>query len=148
MARTPSTRSSRYGRRALFSSFRGAGNRWAVKKVTLRAAFKLGAIRASAKAASKRLREGQTTGTALAAASANDVPPDTEEEEVSHRRPPPAAPAGLVGLYGQRDRLAEMLLSREAEEKVLKAVAIVGNDGMGKTTLAHEVFRTIGASFD
>jgi predicted ATPase len=41
-------------------------------------------------------------------------------------------------LDGQRDRISEVLLSREAEEKVLKAVAIVGDDGMGKTTLAHE----------
>lgn len=108
--------------RGMFSSFRAARNRWAVKKVNLRVAFKLGVLRARAKAASKRLREGQTE--------------EEEDEEVS-RRPPPAVPC-LVGLDGQRDRISEVLLSREAEEKVLKAVAIVGDDGMGKTTLAHE----------
>ncbi|KAK3119122.1 hypothetical protein QOZ80_9BG0714350 [Eleusine coracana subsp. coracana] len=78
------------------------------------------------------------------------VPVDDDGDAHRRRRRPPiteAAPYGLVvGVGPQRDEVVEML--RLGEEEELRVVTIVGPVGMGKTTLAHEVYRTVGPSFD
>ncbi|KQJ86666.1 putative disease resistance RPP13-like protein 3 [Brachypodium distachyon] len=52
-----------------------------------------------------------------------------------------------VGMDGPRDDLVDMLKDVE-QEKQLKVVSIVGVGGVGKTTLAKEVCRTVPAQFD
>jgi chromosomal replication initiation ATPase DnaA len=81
-------------------------------------------------------------------------------EEDDPRRPlsvPVLVPeaAALVGVNGQRDELARMLLVGEESGDAAAAAAaaerqvvvIVGDAGMGKTTLAHEVYRAVGRHF-
>lgn len=78
-------------------------------------------------------------------------------EEDDPRRPlsvPVLVPeaAALVGVNGQRDELARMLLVGEESGDAAAAaerqvVVIVGDAGMGKTTLAHEVYRAVGRHF-
>ncbi|KAK3120526.1 hypothetical protein QOZ80_9AG0689360 [Eleusine coracana subsp. coracana] len=74
-----------------------------------------------------------------------------DDDDARRRRPPPiteAAPYGVVvGVGPQRDQVVEMLRLGEEEEE-LRVVTIAGPVGMGKTTLAHEVYRTVGPSFD
>lgn len=53
--------------------------------------------------------------------------------------------ASLVGLEGPRDEVAEMVARAGSEG--LKVVSVVGIAGSGKTTLAREVYRLIGAGF-
>jgi chromosomal replication initiation ATPase DnaA len=94
---------------------------------------------------------------ALDAAAASIVP---RAEEDDPRRPisvPVLVPeaAALVGVNGQRDELARMLLVGEESGDAAAAAAaaerqvvvIVGDAGMGKTTLAHEVYRAVGRHF-
>ncbi|CAN6373033.1 unnamed protein product [Urochloa humidicola] len=116
---------------------------WAVKKLTLRVAVKLGTIKARADAASKRLRNSPWRPSD----TATGVPAEDEGEEGLSCRPHPAAPLGLVvGMDSQRNELADMLLSGDDQE--LKVVAVVGDEGAGKTALVHEVYRAVGPSFE
>lgn len=57
-----------------------------------------------------------------------------------------AAPYALVGVDRQRDVVAKLLHLGEDEKELV--VTITGSVGMGKTTLAHEVYRMVGAYFD
>lgn len=51
---------------------------------------------------------------------------------------------GLVGMDGPREEIVKWLMD---EEQQLKVVSIDGFAGLGKTTLAMEVYRTIGGQF-
>lgn len=51
---------------------------------------------------------------------------------------------GLVGIDSPRERIAKWLLD---EEQQLKVVSIVGCGGLGKTTLAMEMYRAVGGQF-
>ncbi|XBH60074.1 hypothetical protein VPH35_114718 [Triticum aestivum] len=52
--------------------------------------------------------------------------------------------AGLVGIDGPREELVSLLMD---SEKKLKVVSIVGFGGLGKTTLAKQVYDEIGRQF-
>jgi hypothetical protein len=53
--------------------------------------------------------------------------------------------AGLVGIDGPREELVSRLVDTE---KKLKVISIVGFGGLGKTTLAKQVYNKIGGQFD
>ncbi|XP_048548473.1 disease resistance protein RGA5-like [Triticum urartu] len=53
--------------------------------------------------------------------------------------------AGLVGIDGPREELVTLLMD---SQKKLKVVSIVGFGGLGKTTLAKQVYDEIGGQFD
>ncbi|CAO2205508.1 unnamed protein product [Urochloa humidicola] len=53
--------------------------------------------------------------------------------------------ASLVGIDAQKDELVNWAMD---EDKQLKLMAIVGFGGLGKTTLANEVYREVGEKFD
>ncbi|KAI4967092.1 hypothetical protein ZWY2020_031049 [Hordeum vulgare] len=53
--------------------------------------------------------------------------------------------AGLVGIDGPRDELVSMLMD---SEKKLKVLSIVGFGGLGKTTLAKQVYDEVGGQFN
>ncbi|KAF2907005.1 disease resistance protein RGA5-like [Oryza sativa Japonica Group] len=53
--------------------------------------------------------------------------------------------AGLVGIDAPRDELLKLLMG---EEQGLKVASIVGFGGVGKTTLAKEVYRKLERKFD
>jgi len=59
--------------------------------------------------------------------------------------PMPALQHEFLGMEGAKDKLARLLLDGE---KQLKTVSIVGFAGLGKTTLALEVYRQIEAEFE
>lgn len=52
---------------------------------------------------------------------------------------------GLEGMDGPRNELVELLLD---EGQRLRVVSVVGIGGLGKTTLANEVYKRIGDKFD
>jgi cytidylate kinase len=52
---------------------------------------------------------------------------------------------GLEGVDGPRNELVELLLD---EDRRLRVVSVVGIGGLGKTTLANEVYKRIGDKFD
>ena len=54
--------------------------------------------------------------------------------------------AGLVGTDGPKKELVNLLTSKA--EKELKVVSIVGFGGLGKTTLAKQVYDEIGGQYD
>nr|UBY07089.1 NBS-LRR disease resistance protein [Dasypyrum villosum] len=56
-----------------------------------------------------------------------------------------AEAAGLVGIDAPRDELVKMLM---VEGKELRVASIVGFPGLGKTTLANEVYRKLQGQFD
>ncbi|KQJ91920.1 putative disease resistance RPP13-like protein 3 [Brachypodium distachyon] len=53
--------------------------------------------------------------------------------------------AGLVGIHAPRDELVKLLTG---EEKELRVASVVGFGGLGKTTLANEVYRKLQGKFD
>ncbi|XBI62689.1 hypothetical protein VPH35_043257 [Triticum aestivum] len=56
-----------------------------------------------------------------------------------------AEAAGLVGIDAPREELVKMLM---VEGKELRVASIVGFAGLGKTTLANEVYRKLQGQFD
>ncbi|CAO2190152.1 unnamed protein product [Urochloa humidicola] len=53
--------------------------------------------------------------------------------------------ASLVGIDAKKDELVNWTMDKEQQ---LKVMAIVGFGGLGKTTLANEVYRQVGGKFD
>jgi Holliday junction resolvasome RuvABC ATP-dependent DNA helicase subunit len=57
-------------------------------------------------------------------------------------------PDGLVGIDQPRDELIGLLMEEEgASVQQLKVISIVGPGGLGKTTLANEVYHTLEDQF-
>jgi ATPase subunit of ABC transporter with duplicated ATPase domains len=60
-----------------------------------------------------------------------------------------AEPDGLVGIDQPRDELVRLLMEGEgASVQQLKVISIVGPGGLGKTTLANEVYRRLEGQFE
>ncbi|KQJ87671.1 putative disease resistance RPP13-like protein 3 isoform X2 [Brachypodium distachyon] len=53
---------------------------------------------------------------------------------------------GLVGVNGPRDELVRLV--DDGEERRMKVVSVVGAGGLGKTTVANQVYRNVGDRFD
>ncbi|XP_015694945.1 disease resistance protein RGA5-like [Oryza brachyantha] len=58
-----------------------------------------------------------------------------------------AETASLVGVTGPRDRLIKLMEGEDVPAHQLKVLSIVGFGGLGKTTLANEIYRKIGEQF-
>ncbi|TVU48847.1 hypothetical protein EJB05_00126, partial [Eragrostis curvula] len=58
-----------------------------------------------------------------------------------------AEPAGLVGIDGPRGELIQLMAEQSVHANQLKVLAIVGFGGLGKTTLANEVYRQLEGQF-
>ncbi|KAI4969280.1 hypothetical protein ZWY2020_000194 [Hordeum vulgare] len=57
--------------------------------------------------------------------------------------------ANLVGMEGPKEDLIELLTSEEAASvQPLRVVSIVGFGGLGKTTLANQVYHELGGQYD
>uniref|UniRef100_A0ACD5X2B3 Uncharacterized protein n=1 Tax=Avena sativa TaxID=4498 RepID=A0ACD5X2B3_AVESA len=54
----------------------------------------------------------------------------------------------LVGIQAQKEKLVELLRKNAADTEPLKVIAIAGFGGMGKTTLANQVYTKIKGQFD
>jgi hypothetical protein len=53
-------------------------------------------------------------------------------------------PAHLVGIDGPRDELIQLVVGEDnVSAQHLKVIAIVGFGGLGKTTLANEIYRKL-----
>lgn len=137
---------ARAGAPFLFPSVR---NSWAMATAARRVHRKLSDVELVATETTKRLVADRVLNTSS--------PRKKALEEDDPRRPlsvPVLVPeaAALVGVNGQRDELARMLLVGEESGDAAAAaerqvVVIVGDAGMGKTTLAHEVYRAVGRHF-
>ncbi|XP_044960468.1 disease resistance protein RGA5-like isoform X1 [Hordeum vulgare subsp. vulgare] len=57
--------------------------------------------------------------------------------------------ANLVGMEGPKEDLIKLLMAEEAESvQPLRVVSIVGFGGLGKTTLANQVYHELGGQYD
>ncbi|KAF7027491.1 hypothetical protein CFC21_039529 [Triticum aestivum] len=54
----------------------------------------------------------------------------------------------LVGIDGPREKLIKLLSRGQEGANRLRVAAVVGSGGMGKTTLAHQVYTKIKSQFD
>uniref|UniRef100_A0ACD5W830 Uncharacterized protein n=1 Tax=Avena sativa TaxID=4498 RepID=A0ACD5W830_AVESA len=74
------------------------------------------------------------------------ISPSTPVVQVDRRLPALYAELrGLVGVNGPREELVRLLDDGDGRTKV---VSVVGAGGLGKTTLANQVYRSIGDRFD
>ncbi|KAL6847444.1 hypothetical protein ACP4OV_023297 [Aristida adscensionis] len=58
-----------------------------------------------------------------------------------------AETAGLVGIDGPRDQLIQLIDAEHMSANQLKVLSIVGFGGLGKTTLANEIYRKLEGQF-